>query len=141
MESSCQMCFMFMPTVDSLNRMINPLPRPLEFTGLLPRILACGVIASSEVQPTAWLCWKFQSTATDSEGGYFSSVTFQILNHGNPNLKFTLEARRHEGVGCQKQLYKERSSSLCFSFVSYSHRLAVCPPLCHVSHSHFALSS
>lgn len=47
--------FMFMLSVDSLNQMINPLPRQRGSTGALPRILACGVIASPEVGPTTWL--------------------------------------------------------------------------------------
>lgn len=47
--------FMFMLSVDSLNQMINPLPWQQGFTGTMPRILACGVIASPEFRPTAWL--------------------------------------------------------------------------------------
>lgn len=47
--------FVFMLSVDSLNQMINPLPRQRGFTGALPRILVCGVTASPEVRPTTWL--------------------------------------------------------------------------------------
>lgn len=47
--------FLFMLSVDSLNQMINPLPRQQGFTGSLPRILACRVIASPEVGPTTRL--------------------------------------------------------------------------------------
>lgn len=61
--------FMFMLSVVSLSQMINPLPQQPGFTGSLPRILACHVIAATEVRAHYTAYWKSQSTGKDLEEG------------------------------------------------------------------------
>lgn len=68
---------MFMLGVDSLNQMINPLPRQHGSAGPLPRILACGVIASPEVRPTTRLTGRPRLQGGDWMLCFFADLQMQ----------------------------------------------------------------
>ncbi len=100
--------FVFMLSVDSLNQMINPLPRQQGFTGALPGILVCGVTASPEVGPTTWLTGSPRVQGGNWTRGFLLCF-LQICRCTNHISCIDVMMRRRVGYRCVRRKFKSFS--------------------------------